>query len=115
MRISDWSSDVCSSDLLLKRQDMRDHRVDLNLAVHVPVDDLGNVGTALRTTKRAAPPITAGDELERARGDFLAGFGNADDDARTPAAMTGFERLAHHGRVSGTVEGIVDRKRTRLT
>src|SRR3546814_5792744 len=68
MRISDWSSDVCSSDL---------------------------------------PPIAAGDELERARGDFLARFGNSDDDARTPAAMAGFERLAHYGRVAGAVESIV--------
>src|SRR3546814_3819562 len=51
--------------------------------------------------------IAAGDELERARGDFLARFGNSDDDARTPAAMAGFERLAHYGRVAGAVESIV--------
>ena len=28
---------------LLQRQDVGDHRVDLDLAVHVPVDDLGHV------------------------------------------------------------------------
>src|SRR3546814_2435515 len=45
--------------------------------------------------------------LFRSRGDFLARFGNSDDDARTPAAMAGFERLAHYGRVAGAVESIV--------
>src|SRR3546814_4605181 len=86
---------------LLKREDVRDHRVNLNPAVHVPIDDLGDVGATLRAAKCGAPPIAAGDELERARGDFLARFGNSDDDARTPAAMAGFERLAHYGRVAG--------------
>src|SRR3546814_15027724 len=107
MRISDWSSDVCSSDLLLKREDVRDHRVNLNPAVHVPIDDLGDVGATLRAAKCGPTPIEAGDELERARGDFLARFGNSDDDARITAAMAGFERLAHYGRVAGAVESIV--------
>src|SRR3546814_16268395 len=75
-------------------------------AVHVPIDDLGDVGATLRAAKCGAPPIAAGDELERARGDFLARFGNSDDDARTPAAMAGFERLAPYGRVAGAVESI---------
>src|SRR3546814_1325558 len=38
---------------------------------------------------------------------FRSRFGNSDDDARTPAAMAGFERLAHYGRVAGAVESIV--------
>src|SRR3546814_13872494 len=63
--------------------------------------------STLRAAKCGAPPIAAGDELERARGDFLARFGNSDDDARTPAAMAGFERLAHYGRVAGAVDSIV--------
>src|SRR3546814_19917148 len=67
MRISDWSSDVCSSDLsvhhhrpyglaalhqfeafvdLVQTQCMGDEVVDVDLAVHIPVDDLGNIGTA---------------------------------------------------------------------
>src|SRR3546814_8891737 len=90
---------------LLKREDVRDHRVNLNPAVHVPIDDLGDVGATLRAAKCGAPPIAAGDDLERARGDFLARFGNSDDDARTPAAMAGFERLAHYGRVAGAEIG----------
>src|SRR3546814_1062693 len=36
---------------LLKREDVRDHRVNLNPAVHVPIDDLGDVGATLRAAK----------------------------------------------------------------
>ena len=39
--------------------------------------------------------------------DFLAGFRHADDDRYAPAAMAGFQRLAHHGGVAGAVEGVV--------
>src|SRR3546814_1588785 len=38
---------------LLKREDVRDHRVNLNPAVHVPIDDLGDVGATLRAAKRS--------------------------------------------------------------
>src|SRR3546814_8279361 len=111
MRISDWSSDVCSSDLtigsilcvaarnetpsvwiwppsenhdgtntlagvhqvevfvdLLKREDVRDHRVNLNAAVHVPIDYIAAVGATLRAPKCGAPPIAAVDALERVIG-----------------------------------------------
>src|SRR3546814_8261546 len=33
MRISDWSSDVCSSDLLLDRLSVGDHRADASLRI----------------------------------------------------------------------------------
>jgi hypothetical protein len=40
---------------------MRDHRVDLNLAVHVPVDDLRHVGAAARAESGAIQlrPVTS--------------------------------------------------------
>src|SRR6185437_629954 len=90
---------------VLELQHMGDHRVDLDLAVHVPVDDFRHIGAAARATERGALPDPAGDELERTRGDFLAGFRDADHDRDAPAAMTGFQRLAHHGGVAGAVEG----------
>src|SRR3546814_12383856 len=116
MRISDWSSDVCSSDLalarvhqvealvdLVQRQDVGDHRVDLDLAIHVPVDDLGHVCAAPGAAEGGALPHATGDELERAGGDFLARFGDADDDAFTPAAVAAFERGAHHFGITGQI------------
>src|SRR3954468_17047565 len=63
------------------------HRVDLDLSVHVPVDNLRHVGAAPRAAEGGAAPVSPGDELERARRDLLAGFGNADDDRGAPAAM----------------------------
>src|SRR3954468_12731632 len=81
---------------LLELQNVSDHRVDRDLAVHIPVDDLRNVGASLRAAERGAAPVAAGDELEGAGGDLPPCFGDADDDRRAPAAMAGLERGAHH-------------------
>src|SRR3546814_8116674 len=74
---------------------MGDHRVDLDAAVHIPVDDLRHVGASARAAERGAFPHPPGDELERPRRDLLAGLRHADDDALAPAAMAAFERGAH--------------------
>src|SRR5438105_127803 len=72
---------------LLELEDMGDHRIDLDLAVHVPVDDFGNVGASACATERRAFPDAAGHQLERPGGDFLAGLRDPDDDGYAPAAM----------------------------
>ena len=59
----------------LERQGMRDHRIDFDLAGHVPIDDFRHVGAAARTTEGCAAPYPPGDELERPRGDLRAGAG----------------------------------------
>ena len=92
---------------LVQLHDVGDHRVDLDLAVHVPVDDLGHVGAPFRATEGRAAPVAPGDQLEGPCADFLAGLGHADNDRGAPAAMTAFQRLAHHIRIAGTIEGIV--------
>src|SRR6266700_638260 len=92
---------------LLQLEDVRDHRVDLDLAVHVPVDDFRHVGAAARAAERRALPDPAGDQLERARRDLGAGRGDADNDGLAPTAMAGFQSLAHHGDVAGAVEAVV--------
>ena len=56
---------------LLEFKDVSDHRVDLDLSVHVPVDDFRHVGAAARAAERGAFPGPAGDPLERAGGNFL--------------------------------------------
>ena len=50
-----------------ERQHVRDQVVDVDLAFHVPVDDLRHVGTAARAAERGALPDTSGDQLERPR------------------------------------------------
>src|ERR1700753_2879415 len=80
---------------LVEAENMGDHRVDLDLPVHVPVDDLGHVGAAARAAEGRTAPHAAGDELKRPRRNLLTGTGDADDDAFAPAAMAAFERGAH--------------------
>src|ERR1700736_5692360 len=62
---------------LLQLEDVGYHRINLDLSVHVPVDDLRHVGTAARAAERRALPDPAGDQLERARRDLGAGGGGA--------------------------------------
>src|SRR6516225_3892345 len=79
---------------------MRDQRVDLNLAVHVPIDDFRDVGAAFRAAKRGALPHPTGYQLKWPGGDFLASAGNPDDDASAPSLVAAFERLTHHSDVA---------------
>src|SRR6266404_978282 len=72
---------------LLDRHRVGDQAVDVDLAVHVPVDDRGNISPAARAAERRAHPGAAGDELERPRRDLLARAGDADDHRLAPAAM----------------------------
>src|SRR5262252_8659983 len=90
-----------------QRHGVRDHRIDLDLALHVPVDDFRHVGAPARAAEGRALPDTPGDQLERTRRDLRAGRRDTDDDGLAPAAMAGFERLTHDGDVAGAVEGIV--------
>src|SRR5262252_6386186 len=90
-----------------QRHGVGDHRVDLDLALHVPVDDFRHVGAAARAAEGGALPDPPGDQLEWAGCDLRAGRRDADDDGLAPAAMAGFERLAHHRDVAGAVEGVV--------
>jgi hypothetical protein len=41
---------------LRERHGVPDHRIDLDLAFHVPVDDLGDVGAAARAAEGRALP-----------------------------------------------------------
>src|SRR5258705_1279396 len=91
----------------LQLEDMGDHRIDLDLSVHVPVNDLRHIGAATRAAERRAFPHAAGHKLERTGRDFLSGFGDGDDDGNAPATMAAFQRLAHHGGIAGAVERVV--------
>src|SRR5262249_20930072 len=90
-----------------QRHGVRDHRIDLDLALHVPVDDFRHVGAAARAAEGCALPGPRGDQLEWAGCDLRTGRRDADDDGLAPTAMAGLERLAHHRDVAGAVEGVV--------
>src|SRR5207342_3350927 len=75
-----------------ERHGVGDHRVDLDLAVHVPVDDLRHVGAAPGAAEGGALPHAARHKLKRPRRDLGARRRDTDDDRYAPAAMAGFER-----------------------
>src|SRR5678816_3380452 len=90
-----------------ERHRVRDQVVDVDLAVHVPVDDLRHVGAAACATERRALPHASSDQLERPRLDLLARAGDADDHRDAPAAVTALERLAHEIDVADALEAVV--------
>src|SRR5437660_8069097 len=86
---------------LCQRHGVRDHRVDLDLALHVPVDDFRHVGAAARATECRALPDASGHQLEWTGCDLRAGRGDADADGLAPAGITGYTRVAHCREVRG--------------
>src|SRR5215472_10611866 len=90
-----------------ERHRVSDQIVDVDAAVHIPVDDLRHVGAAARAAEGGALPDAAGDELERPGRDLLAGAGDADDDADPPAAMAAFQRLAHRRDIADAFEAVI--------
>src|SRR6185503_13534468 len=90
-----------------ERQRVRDEIVDVDLLLHVPVDDLRHLGAALDAAEGRALPDAAGHELERPRRDLLPRPRHADDDAHAPAAVAAFERLAHRLHVPDALEAVI--------
>ena len=86
---------------------MGDQVVDVDLAFHVPINDLRHVGTAPGAAEGGAAPYPASDQLERPRGDFLAGAGDADDGALAPSLVAALQGLAHGGDVADAFEGMI--------
>src|SRR5262249_34293582 len=64
-----------------------DHRIDLDLALHVPVDDPGDIGAPARAAKRSALPDPPRAQREGPGRNLLAGTGDPDDHAHAPAAV----------------------------
>src|SRR6478672_9118996 len=88
-------------------QNVGDQIVDVDLPVHVPVDDLRNVRAAACAAEDGAFPDAAGHELERTRTNLLSRACNADDHRYAPPAVAAFERLPHHIDVADALERIV--------
>src|SRR5882757_7817095 len=92
---------------LLNRHHVSDEIIDVDLLVHVPVDDARHLGAATNAAECRAAPVASGDQLERPGADFLARARDADNDRRAPATMTTLEGLAHQVHVANTLEAVV--------
>src|ERR1700722_8826239 len=92
---------------LLEWQDMRDQVVDVDLAVHVPVDDFRHIRAPARAAESRAFPAPARHELEWPCGNLLPRPCDADDDRGPPAAMATFQRLAHDFYIADALEAVI--------
>ncbi len=61
-----------------ERHGVGDQVVDVDLALHVPVDDFGHVGARFGAAERGAAPHPPGHQLKRPGRNFLASAGDAD-------------------------------------
>lgn len=110
----------------VERLSVSDELVDLELAGHVVVDEVGELSATLDTTKGATLPHTSGDELEccsrsvskirifiqagrilTSCADFLASSSNTNDDTLTPALVAGLESAPHNVYVTSAVECVI--------
>ena len=86
---------------------MRDHGIDLDAPINVPIDDFGHVGAAASAAEGSASPDPAGHQLKWTSRNFLPGPGNADDDALPLAAMAGFERGTHQIHIADAFKRVI--------
>src|ERR1700680_4007450 len=91
----------------IERQDVGDKIVNVDLAGHVPIDDLGHIGATPRATEGRALPHPARYQLERPGANLLPRTGDADDDRYAPAPMTALERLAHQVDIAHALEAVI--------
>src|SRR5690606_10235087 len=71
------------------------------------VDNTWHISTAAGATKCRTLPHATRHQLEWASRDFRTGFGHANDDGLSPAAVAAFQGFAHDLGVTDALEGIV--------
>src|SRR5690606_1631743 len=93
---------------VLKAHGVGDKGIEADIAAHGLLDHAGQLAAAFDATKRRAAPDAAGNQLERARADFLAGAGDADNDAFAPALVAALECGAHHVHIADAFKTEID-------
>ena len=86
---------------------MGDEVIDIDLPVHVPVDNLGNISAPLCPAKSRPFPNTSSYQLKRARRNLFTGTGNANDNTLPPAFVAALERLAHYLYLTDALKTVV--------
>ena len=76
--------------------------VYIDFPIHVPVHDLGYIGSTFGTTERGTAPDSSCNKLERSCTNFLASSGHSDNDALAPTLVTAFECRSHKIHISNT-------------
>jgi len=81
--------------------------IDIDLAIHVPVDNLRHLRSAFSTAKCGSFPDPSCNELKRPGGNFLTRTGYTNNDTDTPTPVAAFQRLTHGVDVANTFETII--------
>ena len=81
--------------------------IDVDFAIHVPVDNLRHIGSTLGSSKGGALPNPPGNQLKWTGGYFLARAGDTNNDALALTFVTALQCLAHHIDITNALEGIV--------
>src|SRR4029077_19831955 len=92
---------------VVELQGVGDQVVDVDLPLHVPVDDPRHVGAAPGAAEGGALPHPPGHQLKRPGADLLPRGGDADDDADPPAAVTAFQCLPHRLHIADALEAVI--------
>src|SRR5580700_1109020 len=92
---------------VVEGQGVGDQVVDVDLPLHVPVDDLRHVGAAPGAAEGRPLPHPPGHQLKRPGADLLPRGGDADDDADPPAAVAAFQGLPHRVHIADALEAVV--------
>src|SRR3984885_7842094 len=92
---------------LLQRHGMRYEIVDVDLTVHVPIDDLRYIGAAACAAECRPLPHAPRDQLEWTGRNLLAGARDSNDHRDSPAAMAALQRMAHQIYIADAFETIV--------
>ncbi len=86
---------------------MSDQVIDINLLVHIPIDDPRHIGTSSCTAKRRTSPRSTCDQLKRSGRNFLTGAGYSNDTTLAPALVGTFQCLTHGMDIADTLKTVV--------
>lgn len=65
---------------IIQRHGVRNQVINIDFALHVPIDYLRNIGSSFSSPKRRTSPHSTGDQLEWACTDFFTSPSDTNDD-----------------------------------
>src|SRR5579864_3937411 len=86
---------------------MGDQIIDVDFAIHVPVDDFRHVGSTPCPAERGSFPHPSGDELEWTGFDLLPRACDADNYRDAPTTVTALERLTHDVDIADALKTVI--------
>ena len=86
---------------------MGDEIININLAIHIPINNFRNISSSASSAKGRAAPYSSCYKLKRPSGNFLPRAGNPNDYTFAPSLMTTLQCLTHCVDIPNTFEAVV--------